>query len=242
MKAYWTSAVVVAGLIVSLTAGSQEIAPPGSAEAGPQARRAGEPPAAMTNASVIEMVGLGLDETIIITKIQQSPVTFDTSTKGLVELKNANVPAAVVKAMILRPQGSAPMVARADTGQVQAFSAKPKSFGEVERILIKAPTEVIRANSEEILKGKGGPTVNPSDSGYDAVLIIGVDCGDQTISLWTGANYCTCEGSMTLEIAGNRVWSTTDSERAANSAKAGKKMVERMSEEFVGAWRSAQGR
>jgi len=67
-----------------------------------------------------------------------------------------------------------------------------------------------------------------------------VDCGEQTMSLWTGANYCTCEATMNLESGGERLWSTTAHERAASAPKAGKYMVERMIAEFVQAWRKTK--
>ena len=54
----------------------------------------------LTNASVIELVQLGLGEAIIIEKIRQSECHFDTSLSGLKQLKAAKVSEAVMQAMM----------------------------------------------------------------------------------------------------------------------------------------------
>jgi hypothetical protein len=55
------------------------------AQAGPSQKEV------MTNASVIDLVKLGLGEAVIIQKIRQSEPKFDTSNAGLAQLKAANV-------------------------------------------------------------------------------------------------------------------------------------------------------
>jgi hypothetical protein len=201
---------------------------------------AGEP-ALLTNADVIEMVKAGLDVDIIIAKIINSPVDFDTSTKGLIDLKNAHVPSPVVSVMIKRPKGPVPLNPRSDIGQTQTSNPSVKSISEINSILIKAPTEAIRATAESIVTKLNGPTINPDNIGYDAILIIGIDAGEQTLSWWTGANYCTAIGSIALESGGKRIWIATDKERSANSAKASQKMTERMVTKFVKEWQAAKG-
>jgi hypothetical protein len=53
------------------------------------------------NKEVIEMVGLGLSDDVIVEKIRTAPETkFDTSLDALKELKTAKVPDTVIKAMI----------------------------------------------------------------------------------------------------------------------------------------------
>lgn len=65
------------------------------------------PKEVITNASVIELVKLGLGESIIIEKIRQSECAFDTSIEGLKQLKAARVSDAIIQAM-LAPKPSRP--------------------------------------------------------------------------------------------------------------------------------------
>lgn len=194
----------------------------------------------LTNSDVIEMVKAGLDNEVIIAKIENSPVDFDVSTKGLIDLKNANVPSQIVSVMIQRPKGPVPLNPRMDIGQKQTSNPNVKDISEINTIFIKAPSEAIRATAEITITKLNGPTINPDNIGYDAILIIGIDAGQQTLSLWTGANYCTAIGSMALESGGKRIWITTDKERAANAAKAAQKMTERMAAKFVEEWKKAR--
>lgn len=54
----------------------------------------------MTNASVIQLVKIGLGEAVIIQKIRQSDRNFDTSGSGLAELKAAKVPDGIIMEMM----------------------------------------------------------------------------------------------------------------------------------------------
>jgi hypothetical protein len=54
------------------------------------------------------MVKGGLSDDVIITSINASPGTFDTSPAGLIALKKANVSDNVVKAMVLKATGATP--------------------------------------------------------------------------------------------------------------------------------------
>src|SRR5580698_6297771 len=69
----------------------------------------------LTNESVIEMVGLGLSDDVIITKIRADSAAgttkFDTSVEGLKALKAGNVSDAVIKAIINPAPPPAPIVA-----------------------------------------------------------------------------------------------------------------------------------
>ena len=55
---------------------------------------------ALTNKDVLDMVKSGLATEIVVAKIKASPGNFDTSAATLVELKSANVPDAVIMAMV----------------------------------------------------------------------------------------------------------------------------------------------
>jgi hypothetical protein len=220
-------------LLVSFGVMAQSETPPASSA---------QAPAALTNADVIALVQAGLDEGIIISKIQHSPVAFNTATAGLVELKNASVPASVVKAMIERSDASFSTPApTSETRNTPApATGQPKALDQVEKIRIRADSEVLRVVMEEQLRREGGPTVSSSETDYDATLSFATDCGAQTISMWTGANFCTCEGSMTVESVGYRLYANIDRERSANAAKSSKIMVQRMLEKFVAAWKKAR--
>src|SRR5262245_24955012 len=57
-------------------------------------------PAPMTNQDVVKMVAAGLAEDVIMTAIRQAPRrAFDLTASGLIDLKLAHVPDAIVRAM-----------------------------------------------------------------------------------------------------------------------------------------------
>lgn len=60
----------------------------------------------LTNKDVLEMVNSGLATEIIVAKIRSSPSRFDTSAATLGELKAANVPDAIIMAMVQGPSAS----------------------------------------------------------------------------------------------------------------------------------------
>lgn len=61
--------------------------------------------APMTNADVIKLAKAGLDESIIITAIQNSEPKFDVSSQGLIDLSAAKVPQGVISALIKKSAG-----------------------------------------------------------------------------------------------------------------------------------------
>ncbi len=54
----------------------------------------------LTNESIITMVGMKLDDEVVIAKIRASKNSFDTSTQGFAQLQRGNVSGAVIQAMI----------------------------------------------------------------------------------------------------------------------------------------------
>lgn len=58
----------------------------------------------LTNQSIIELVELGFDKDLIITKIQNSDTNFDSSISELKKLKGLNVPNEVIKLMMEKPK------------------------------------------------------------------------------------------------------------------------------------------
>ncbi len=61
----------------------------------------------LTNATVIELVKLGLGDNVILEKIRQSECRFDTSVEGLKQLKAAHVSDALLQAMLSVPSAAA---------------------------------------------------------------------------------------------------------------------------------------
>jgi len=57
----------------------------------------------INNASVVRMVEAGLGAELVVLKIEQSEAAFDTSTDGLIALRNAHVPDVVIRAMLFKP-------------------------------------------------------------------------------------------------------------------------------------------
>lgn len=70
----------------------------------------------MNNAEIIKLVKAGLSEELILSTINGSPGTFDTSADGLIALKSAGVTDKIVAAMVLKSSGVGPAPATATTG------------------------------------------------------------------------------------------------------------------------------
>lgn len=64
--------------------------------------------ALLTNKDVVEMIKAGLTSDIVVAKIRSSQTNFDTSPTALADLKTANVPDAVILAMVKGPAVSVP--------------------------------------------------------------------------------------------------------------------------------------
>lgn len=70
-----------------------------AAEPKPPAQRSSEPEV-LTNDSIVKMLSGGVDEEIVIAKINSSGAAFTLDTDSLIRLKSANVPPAVLRAML----------------------------------------------------------------------------------------------------------------------------------------------
>lgn len=60
----------------------------------------------MNNASVIELVKAKLSDDLIVTTINASPGTYDTSANGIIALKEAGASDKVVSAIVLKASGA----------------------------------------------------------------------------------------------------------------------------------------
>lgn len=72
----------------------------------------------LTNKDVLDMLKAGLTGDVIVAKIKSSPTAFDTSPTALAELKAANVPDAVILAMVNGPINRAATVGAPADGMV----------------------------------------------------------------------------------------------------------------------------
>lgn len=72
---------------------------PQAAKPKPPAQRSAEP-TVLTNDSIMKMLAGGVDEEIVIAKINSSAAAFTLDADSLIRLKRANVPSAVVRAML----------------------------------------------------------------------------------------------------------------------------------------------
>ena len=82
----------------------------------------------LTNKDVLDMVGAGLATEIVVAKVKSSPKNFDTSAAKLAELKAANVPDAVIMAML----DTAPETAAAPAAPKPLVDVKVPDGTEVE--------------------------------------------------------------------------------------------------------------
>jgi hypothetical protein len=86
---------------------------------------------ALNNDAVIKLVQARLSDDLIVSTINASPGTFDTSADGLITLKRAGVSDKVVSAVVMKSSGSAPAApsprtaSLADNGSAIAASANP---------------------------------------------------------------------------------------------------------------------
>jgi hypothetical protein len=88
---------------------------------------------AMNNDSVVKMIKAGLSDDIIVTTINASPGTYDTSADALIALKTAGASDKVVSAIVLKSSGATAMPAAGQPQQnTQAASVQePEVMGKI---------------------------------------------------------------------------------------------------------------
>lgn len=80
----------------------------------------------LTNASIIELVKLGLSDALVIEKIRQSEQNFDTSVEGLRQLKAARVSETVIREM-MSPRSSGAVAPPSTTSNANNTSQQDES-------------------------------------------------------------------------------------------------------------------
>jgi len=96
----------------------------------------------LTNADVVKMSDAKLDESVIINAIDNSQPQFDVSTQGLIDLSNAKVSPAVIKAMIGRSSAAA--------APVQAPPPPPSAPAAQAASDLMSPSDVLIIDGTEI--------------------------------------------------------------------------------------------
>lgn len=111
----------------------------------------------VTNETVAQMVQIGLNEDIILAKIEAGPSRFDTSTGALSTLQQAKVPNKIIAAMInagSKPAGPAatgapvhPLATLLGAGGNQAGSESQFYVGPDDNLQRITPTKVVKETS-----------------------------------------------------------------------------------------------
>lgn len=112
------------GVAASSNAQTQQSTPP-PAVTSPSAQ-----PSIITNARVIEMTKLGLDDDVIIARVKHSTCNFQLSDSDLLELKKAGVSSKVVAAMLDTVPVAATSVPEPSDGKVRVFVTDSQSWEE----------------------------------------------------------------------------------------------------------------
>ena len=105
----------------------------------------------LNNDAIIKMAKAGISEDVIVSTVNASPGTYDTSTDGLIALKTAGVSDKVVGAMIARANGITPAPAAA----AAPASALPSGIDEV-GVYYKDKSGSWQALMPEIVNFKSG--------------------------------------------------------------------------------------
>lgn len=118
------------GIAVSSNAKAQQSAPPAVGTETPAVTQPSSQSSTITNARVIEMTKLGLDDDVIIARIKHSACNFQLSDSDLLELKKAGVSSKVVAAMLDAAPVAATSVPVPSDGKVRVFVTDSQSWEE----------------------------------------------------------------------------------------------------------------
>lgn len=114
----------------------------------------------LSNQDIIDMVGLGLSDEVIITKIHSASkpedLAFDTSTEGLKALKAAKVSDAVIKVMINPAPSAAAAPAAATPATAAAVANDPNLPPQEVGVYWKDGYTFIRVEGEMVSQAKVG--------------------------------------------------------------------------------------
>src|SRR5277367_3483402 len=117
------------GVAVSPDTMAQQSVPPPIASGTPAMAQSAAPSTNITNARVVEMAKLGLDDDVIIARIKHSVCDFALSDSDLVELKRDGVSSKVVAAMLdTVPVATSAAIQQPSDGKVRVFVTDSQSW------------------------------------------------------------------------------------------------------------------
>jgi Bacterial SH3 domain len=146
----------------------------GSALASQDAQTQKAPAKPLTNGDVLDMLKAGLSQEIVIAKIRGSSCEFDTSPGTLKALKAANIPDAVILAMVEAPTG--PVVQSASTGSSSLSRSQETTKAEASGL---AHVECF-SNQEDSVPVFSAPRIQQGSNqkATDSMEVFKVKCGD----------------------------------------------------------------
>jgi hypothetical protein len=188
----------------------------------PKIQAAQEAP--LTNKDVVDLLDVGISPDVVVAKIKTSKCEFDTSPDALRQLKSAEVPDAVLLAMI---EASTP--ARGKSGDVQnSRSAGPRRpivevGGEAELKGVKSvfvycgpDNDACENITKEVRSKLADVKLAPSPEEAEAILLYGSDTGYFLSGLHTRTHTGAASATTTLSPDGRNA-STTINPRSSTS-------------------------
>ena len=171
---------------------------------------------ALNNESVIKLVKAGLTDDLILSTINASPGTYDTSADGLATLKSSGVSDKVVAALVARALHNAPAVPTPDSlsGPAVAehvapapltYTASDVQSGGQPKIFVKADQDFAVALTAALNKKRAGATVvlNQQDAEYilqSAGVAAKQESGASKIARCLFAYCAGIEGSSSVSV------------------------------------------
>lgn len=113
-------------------------------------------PAALKNQDILDMIGSGLPEGVIVAKIKSSICEFDTAPKALKDLKAAGVPDSIILAMVETPSGQPkPDGAPVPAGPTTASRETAPSDGKIRVLVTDSQSWEMRGGSSACGNSQG---------------------------------------------------------------------------------------
>lgn len=121
----------------------------------------------MNNDSVVKLVKAGLSDDLIVSTINGSPGTYDTTANGIIALKTAGASDKVIAAVIAKAAGPATTTAVAAPG---VASGSPHAATDQPRLFIKADPNFAVALSAAFTKKRVPVTLVTDERNADYIL------------------------------------------------------------------------
>jgi hypothetical protein len=130
---------------------------------------------ALNNEAIIKLVKAGLSDDLIVSAINGSAASYDTTADGIIVLKTAGASDKVVEAIVVKAAASAPPAQSAMTSPVpapQAEAPQPADATQSEQATQSVWTCLLNKADYKIVFGDDAVTVTPLAGGFSAALKI----------------------------------------------------------------------